>query len=62
MTWKTRISAYENITLYEKQAAHLLLGLIDNSGLPARDFYNVIQCWRNPENAAERTSWTAILL
>jgi hypothetical protein len=49
---ETRIKAYENVTLDEQQAAHLLLGLIDNSGLPARDFYNTILCWRNPENAA----------
>lgn len=50
---ETRISAYENVTLDEEKAAHLLLGLIDHNGIPARDFYNVIQCWRNPENAAE---------
>lgn len=49
---ETRIAAYEGVTIDEQQAAHLLLGLIDNNGLPARDFYNVIQCWRNPENAA----------
>lgn len=49
---ETRIKAYEGVTIDEQQAAHLLLGLIDNNGLPARDFYNAILCWRNPENAA----------
>jgi hypothetical protein len=47
-----RISAYENVILTEEQASHLALRLIDSAAIPARDFYNVMLAWRNPESAA----------
>lgn len=47
-----RITAYENVTLTEQEASHLALRLIDAAALPARDFYNVMLAWRNPEKAA----------
>lgn len=51
-TMEKRIAAYSDVTITEEEAAHIALRAIDFGAIPARDYYNVIQKWRNPEEAA----------